>query len=140
MEALTQAAAEPDVAAPVNRRSTGRLHRSVAALFFTSGTLHFVAEKFFVAIVPRGLPKPRMIVQVSGVGELAGAAGVLIPQTRRFAGKGLIALLLAVFPANVNMAVNAERFKQVPAWALWARLPLQLVAIAWVWAATQRRG
>lgn len=139
MEALSQTEDGSAVEKSDSRRPARRLHKSVAALFLTSGTLHFVTEKFFVAIVPRGLPKPRLLVQVSGAAELAGAAGVLIPRTRRLAGKGLIALLVAVFPANVNMAVNAERFKQVPAWALWARLPLQFVAIAWVWAATQRR-
>lgn len=104
----------------------------------TTGTLHFVAEKFFTAIVPRGLPNPRLLVHISGVAEFLGGVGVLIPSTRKHAGRGLLVLLLAVFPANINMAVNAERFKQFPAWALWARLPLQFAIIAQVWLATQR--
>lgn len=104
----------------------------------TTGTLHFVLEKFFTAIVPKGLPNPRALVYVSGVAEFLGGVGVLLPATRRSAGRGLIVLLLAVFPANVNMAVNPDRFKQFPAWALWARLPLQFAIIAQVWAATQR--
>ncbi|MGB1583931.1 MAG: DoxX family protein, partial [Solirubrobacterales bacterium] len=101
--------------------------------FMTTGTLHFVAEKFFTAIVPRSLPNPKMLVYVSGVAEFAGGLGVLIPGTRRLAGKGLLALLIAVFPANINMAVNADRFKQFPAWSLWARLPLQFLMIRQVW-------
>jgi uncharacterized membrane protein len=88
--------------------------------------------------VPKALPNPKLLVEVSGVAELAGAVGVLIPGTRRLAGKGLIALLLAVFPANINIALNPDRFKQFPAWALWARLPLQFAAIALVWRGSQR--
>jgi uncharacterized membrane protein len=103
-----------------------------------TGAMHFKAERFFTAIVPKSLPNPKALVYVSGVAEFAGGVGVLIPRTRRLAGKGLIALLVAVFPANVNMAVNAERFKRFPAWSLWARLPLQYAAIAAVRRATQR--
>jgi uncharacterized membrane protein len=110
------------------------------ATFTTTGTLHFTAEKFFTAIVPKGLPNPKLLVHISGVAELLGAFGVLIPGTRKWAGRGLIALLLAVFPANINMALNPERFKQFPAWALWARLPLQFAIIAMVWAASQVSG
>jgi uncharacterized membrane protein len=73
------------------------------------------------------------------VAEIAGGIGVMIPKTRRLAGLGLIALLVAVFPANINMAVNSEKFNKFPAWALWARLPLQFAMIAGVWRATQPR-
>jgi uncharacterized membrane protein len=109
-----------------------------ALLFLGSGIMHFTHEKFYTAIVPKSLPNPKLLVQVSGVAELAGAAGVLIPSTRKLAGKGLIALLIAVYPANIQMAVNADRYKQFPAWALWARLPLQFAAIALVWRGSQR--
>lgn len=115
------------------------LQAVTAVTFMTTGTLHFVAERFFTAIVPKGLPSPKALVYVSGVAEFAGGVGLLLPKTRAIAGKGLIALLLAVFPANVNMAVNSERFKQFPAWALWARLPLQALIIVQVWLASQRR-
>jgi uncharacterized membrane protein len=107
-------------------------------LFFGSGVMHFTHENFYTAIVPKSLPNPKALVQISGVAEIAGAVGVLIPSTRRLAGKGLIALLIAVFPANIQMAVNAERYKKFPAWALWARLPLQFAAIAMVRRASQR--
>lgn len=109
-----------------------------ALLFLGSGVMHFTHEKFYTAIVPKSLPNPKALVQISGVAELAGAVGVLIPSTRKLAGKGLIALLIAVFPANVEMALNPDRFKQFPAWALWARLPLQFAAIALVWRGSQR--
>ena len=76
---------------------------------------------------------PRALVALSGAAEIAGALGLLIPQTRRAAGLGLIALLLAVWPANIFMALEAERFRRVaPAWLLWARVPLQLALIGWV--------
>jgi uncharacterized membrane protein len=107
-------------------------------LFLGSGIMHFTHEKFYTAIVPKSLPNPKALVQISGVAEIAGAVGVLLPSTRRLAGKGLIALLIAVFPANIQMAVNSDRYKQFPAWALWARLPLQFVAIAMVWRGTHR--
>jgi uncharacterized membrane protein len=122
----------------MNEKKITPLQIATAITFMTTGSLHFIAEKFFVAIVPKGLPNPKALVYISGVAEFAGGVGVLIPKTRRLAGKGLIALLLAVFPANINMALNPERFKQFPAWGLWARLPLQFAIIGQVWAATQR--
>lgn len=114
------------------------LRRSLAIFFIGGGINHFVSERFYTAIVPRSLPYKREIVQISGVAEVAGGVGVLIPGTRKLAGKCLIALLLAVYPANIQMAFNPDRYKQLPPWALWARLPLQFVFIAWSWAATQR--
>ncbi|MFY9487681.1 MAG: DoxX family protein [Solirubrobacterales bacterium] len=120
------------------RRRPGLKQFAVAAGFAGSGVMHFTHERFYTAIVPKSLPNPKLLVYISGVAELAGALGVLIPQTRRLAGKGLTALLLAVFPANINMAVNAERFKQFPAWSLWARLPLQYLVIRLVRRATQQ--
>jgi uncharacterized membrane protein len=80
----------------------------------------------------------RRVVQVSGVAELAGGLGVLIPITRRLSGLALIALLAAVFPANLYMAREPETFKRVPRWALYARLPLQPLMMLWAWRATRR--
>lgn len=104
----------------------------LATLFVTSGVLHFVAERFYTSIVPDSLPNPKLLVQVSGVAEIAGGVGLLVPKARRAAGLGLLALLVAVFPANINMALRPERWPQIPRWALWARLPLQFVAMRWV--------
>ena len=82
--------------------------------------------------------RARLLVQVSGVAEIAGGAGVFLPSTRRPAGVGLIALLAAVFPANLYMARTPERFKRIPHWALYARLPLQPLMMRWAWRATRR--
>ena len=108
----------------------------LAAAFVGAGVLHFVRPRMFEAIVPRWLPAPRALVLLSGAAEIAGGVGLLVPGLRVAAAWGLAALLVAVFPANVEMARHAERFASVaPRWALWARLPLQAVLIAWVlWA------
>ena len=89
--------------------------------------------------MPRYLPAHRELVYASGVAEIAGGAGRAAPQDAQGArGLWLIATLLAVFPANVEMAVNAERFKKIPEPLLWARLPLQGALIAWVWKTATR--
>ena len=108
----------------------------LAAAFVGAGVLHFVKPRLFEAIVPPSLPAPRLLVYVSGVAEVAGGLGLLVPALRPLAGWGLAVLLVAVFPANVHMVRQSQRFRRVaPRWALLARLPLQLVLIAWVlWA------
>ena|SRR5690242_4019839 len=106
--------------------------------FITAGVLHFVRPRMYEAIMPRYLPAHRELVYASGVAEIVGGAGVLHARTRRAAGWWLIATLVAIFPANVEMAVHAERFKQFPRAALWARLPLQGVLIAWTWLTAAR--
>jgi uncharacterized membrane protein len=108
-------------------------HFALGGFFLVAGLLHFLRPKPYVSIVPDALPRKREIVYASGAAELAGAAGVMMPGTRRLAGWWLIATLIAIFPANVNMAVNAGRFRAVPEPLLWARLPLQGALIAWVW-------
>ena len=108
----------------------------LALLFVGAGVMHFVRPEPFVRIVPRVLPAPEALVFWSGVFEILGGIGLLVPALRVWAGWGLIALLVVVFPANVNMALHPEWFPKVPVWALWARLPLQAVLIAWVWWAT----
>jgi len=120
-----------------------RLSRAaLAALFAFTGAMHFLRPRFFEAIVPPPVP-PREAVAISGAAELVGAAAVLHPASRRFGRWWLLGLLLAVFPANVHMAVNPDRIdgldlRRVPRWALWARLPLQPLAMLWVWGATRR--
>ena len=115
--------------------------RGPLALFFLfAGAMHFVKPRAYEAIVPHALPAHREIVYVSGVAEIAGGLAVLPERSARWAAWWLVATLLAVFPANVNMALNAERFRAIPEALLWLRLPLQPLLIAWVWAATARRG
>lgn len=105
----------------------------LAALFITTGTLHFLHAQFFAGIVPPWLPAHALLVAVSGACEIAGGVGLLIPRTRRYAGIGLIALLLAVFPANVHMALHPQLYAATASrGALLWRLPLQGVLIAWV--------
>jgi uncharacterized membrane protein len=116
--------------------------RALAAFFTFTGTMHFVIPRSFEAIVPPWVPDKSAAVAVSGVAEIAGGLAVLHPRTRRFSRWWLLALLLAVFPANVHMAVSPEQIKgldlnKIPRWALWARLPLQPLAMLWVWRATR---
>jgi uncharacterized membrane protein len=106
--------------------------------FVATGVLHFLRPRMYEAIMPRYLPAHRELVYASGVAELAGGAGLLHRRTKRHAGWWLIATLVAIFPANVEMAVNADRFKQFPKPLLWARLPLQGALIAWVWRTSAR--
>jgi len=104
-----------------------------ALIFAGSGTMHFLKPEAFVQIVPPVLPSKEALVAISGAAELAGAVGLLVPQTRRYAAYGLVALLVAVFPANIYMAIDRTRFASLPEWALIARLPLQFLLIGWIW-------
>lgn len=90
-----------------------------------AGINHFVMPKTYEKIMPDYLPAPRELVYASGVAELASAAAFLYPPTRRLGGWGLVATLVGVFPANVDMAIRHERYKGIPRAALLARLPLQ---------------
>ena len=109
-------------------------------LFLVSGTAHFVVPSSFDQIVPAWVPDARMATLASGAAELAGAIGLLIPATRVAAGWGLIALLLAVFPANVHMLQMARASDASSGYlaALWLRLPLQALLIWWVFRSAVR--
>ena len=111
---------------------------ALVAVMITIGVLHFVAEGFFVQIVPPQLPAPLFLVQLSGVIEIALGLLLLPERTRRLAGYALILLFIAVFPANVYMAVDNVQLQNMPEWfvqpsplLLWLRLPLQFVFIYW---------
>ncbi len=113
-----------------------QLLRFVAAVIFVlAGINHFVHPTFYASIVPPMFPAPLALVAISGAAEIAGGLGLLVARLRRFAGWGLIALLIAVFPANIYMALAADRIEglTLPPAILWLRLPLQAVFIAWVW-------
>jgi uncharacterized membrane protein len=105
-----------------------------------AGINHFVSPDVYVGMVPAELPAPLLLVQISGVAEILGALGLILPQTRRLAAWGLVALYIAVFPANLNMALNDLPLgtTHVASWLLWARLPLQLVLIVWAFWYTRR--
>lgn len=115
------------------------LRLALAALMFVAGVMHFVSPRGFEAIVPRWLPAPRALVLVSGCFEVLGGVGLLVPAVQTWAAWGLVALLVAVFPANVNMALHRIPLGRtpMPTWALWARLPLQGVLISWAWLFTR---
>ena len=98
---------------------------------------HFRVPATYVAMMPPWLPWPSGLSAIAGIAEILGGIGIFLPQTRRVAGWGLIALLAAVFPANVHMARNPEKFEKIPAWALYARLPLQPLMMWWAWRATK---
>jgi uncharacterized membrane protein len=113
----------------------------LALVFVAAGALHFAFPGAYEKIVPPYLPLHRELVYLSGALEILGGLGLLPERTRRAAGVGLILLLLVVWPANLQMLLDA-RVAGKPSWwvaLLWARLPLQLVLIAWVWSASRLR-
>jgi len=104
--------------------------------------MHFVIPRSYEAIVPPWVRGRREVVLASGVAEMLGGAAVVPRRSRRFARWWLLGVLVGVFPANVHMAVNPEQvpgldLRRAPRWALWARLPLQPLAMLWVWRATR---
>jgi uncharacterized membrane protein len=109
-----------------SRSTTG-----LAVLFGVLGTLHFVKPEPFVRIVPKMLPRKKELVYASGVAELACAAGLLHPRTRRLAGLASAGLLVAVFPANVQMAADLRHAPPRARAIAFGRLPLQLPLIRW---------
>jgi uncharacterized membrane protein len=113
----------------------GRLARwspyLLAALLTTTGTLHVVVPRTFAAIVPPQLPAPRALVYLSGAAELACAAGLVVPRTRRLAGWATAALFVAVFPGNVQMALDAADRSALYRAATYVRLPVQVPLVAW---------
>ena len=119
-----------------------RSQRALTGFFVFAGAMHFVIPRSYEAMMPPSLPRHREAVVVSGLAEIAGGAAVAAPATRRLARWWLLALLAAVFPANLHMALHPEQvrgldLKRVPRWTLWARLPLQPLAMLWVWRATR---
>jgi uncharacterized membrane protein len=106
---------------------------ALGAFFIGAGLMHFARPRWYRAIVPRSLPAHRKLVAASGVAEIVGGALVLGERSARAGGWWLIATLIAVFPANVSMALRPEDLPRFSRVALWARLPLQGVFLAWVW-------
>ena len=112
----------------MSRRDVPRL--ALGLLFVGAGVLHLARPDAYLAAMPPYLPAARALVLLSGVAEVVGGVGLWLREGRwrRWAGVGLVALLVAVYPANVHMAVTGVGG---PAWALWGRLPLQGVLVAW---------
>lgn len=104
--------------------------------FFLGGIAHFAFTEVEMRVVPPALPAPEALVLISGAFELLGAAGLVWSRTRRWAGWGLMALTIAVTPANVYMLMQHEAF-DVPRWLLIARLPFQLLLLWLIWWSTR---
>jgi uncharacterized membrane protein len=119
--------------------------RVVMGLFYiAAGVYHFANPVTYLAVMPPYIPWPLAMIYISGAAEILGGIGVLIPdgfvftRTRVFAAWGLVALLIAISPVHINMCLHPEQFPQIPLWAIWVRLPLQLPLIGWAWYYTRR--
>jgi uncharacterized membrane protein len=110
--------------------------RLLALAFTAAGTLHFVRPRMYEEIMPGYLPAHHELVLASGAAEIAGALALLNPRSRRLGGLCLAAVLAAVFPANVHMALHPGRYPGFAAALLWARLPIQPLLIWWALRAT----
>jgi uncharacterized membrane protein len=117
----------------------------VMGLFYiVAGAYHFVSPRSYLAIMPPYVPWPLAMIYISGAAEILGGIGVLVPdgfvfpRTRAFTAWGLVALLIAVSPVHINMCLHSEQFPNIPLWAIWLRLPLQLPLIGWAWYYTRR--
>jgi uncharacterized membrane protein len=113
-------------------------------VYVVAGVLHFLVPKAFARIVPPQLPRPVALVYLSGLAEVVFGVGVTIRRTRSLSAWGIVALLVAVFPANVHMATSGMVPESIPDRArglaeagLWARLPLQGVLVLWAWQYTR---
>ncbi|HAS41129.1 MAG TPA: DoxX family protein [Microscillaceae bacterium] len=108
----------------------------MAVLYILAGINHFVQPKFYMKIMPPYIPAHKLMVDLSGVAEVLLGIGLFFPQTRSWAAIGLIALLIAVLPANIYMLTERlanRRFRKIPVAFLWFRLPLQALLIYWAY-------
>jgi len=116
----------------------------MAISYVFAGIAHFRNPPFYLAVMPPYIPSPLTMIYISGAAEILGGIGLLIPNgfvfpsTRAAAAWGIVALLVAVSPVHINMCLHPAAYPQVPVWALWARLVLQLPLIAWAWSYTRR--
>jgi len=120
----------------MERSSAARV--GAAGFWLFAGAMHFVIPRQYEAIVPRRIARwKREVVVASGVAEMAGGLAILPDRTRRGARWWLLATLVAVYPANIEMALRPDRFPKIPAAALWARLPVQGLFALITWRGTR---
>ena len=117
----------------------------VIGLFYIgAGVNHFLNTGFYVPAMPPYIPLPLVMIYISGVAEILGGVGVLVPdgfvfaRTRAAAAWGIVALLIAVSPVHINMCLHPDQFAQIPIWGIWLRLAMQPVLILWAWFYTRR--
>ncbi len=108
-------------------------------LFLAAGLNHFNHPDYYVSIMPPYLPFGHELSNIAGFFEIVGAIGLIFAKTRRYAGYGLILLLIFIFPVNIHMAMHPENFPETSSLYIYLRLPLQLIFIAWVYWATLRK-
>jgi len=109
----------------------------LAIFFINVGVDHFINPDFYLSIMPPALPLHLEAVYISGFFEVLGGVGVLVPRLRKIAGWGLFALLVAVYPANIYMALTPQAFPDTPLGALYFRLVLQFVFFYWAFSVTR---
>lgn len=111
----------------------------LAVLFVVAGTMHFVMPQAYLRIMPLWLPVPLMLINISGAAEILGGLGLMVPATRRLAAWGLVALLIAVWPANIYTATAHLPLPGLAgqSWLQWTRIPLQIPLIYWAWLYTR---
>ena len=109
----------------------------LSVFFVYFGIDHFINPDFYLSIMPPAFPLHAEAVYISGFFEILGGICVLIPSLRKFAGWGLIALLISVYPANIYMAINPEAFPEISIGLLYFRLPLQFLFIYWAYSITR---
>lgn len=115
-----------------------RARQLLGVLFILAGLSHFLQPRIYLTIMPDYLPAHKALVAASGYVEIALGALAFAPGLRSLTRWGLIALLIAVFPANLHMALHPERFPRIPPALLWLRLPIQPALIGWIWWATAK--
>lgn len=120
----------------------GNARLAIGVAFIFTGVSHFLATDKFMEMMPQFLPAPMFLVYLSGFFEFAGGIGLMSSKTKRFAVLGLILLLLAVFPANIYVALNNVQLGGFMSYAVyqWIRLPMQIVLIGWIWWCSEIRG
>ena len=109
----------------------------MSAVYVFAGILHFAKPRIFVRIVPPYLPWPKLLVYLSGAAEIILGLMLWVPELSRWAAWGIVALLIAVFPANLYMHQKGGKAFEVPSWLLAVRLPVQLLLIAWAYVYTR---
>lgn len=107
-------------------------------VYIAAGINHFWHSATYTAIMPPHYTHPLGLVQISGAAEILGGLGLLIPQTRRLSAWGIIAMLIVYFDVHLYMARDAAHFAPLPAWVLYARIPLQFALIAWAYVYARR--